>query len=121
GIVPGVTLSGTGAITITGVGNVAVTSACSKGYGSSGTRSTGTRGGLSGGGNDIPLLIRADITYLRQDFSIQQPLTTLPGTNLTTNVRFDYLVRLRGASPKAAKEMRNLPRDGELSEQRQAA
>src|SRR5262249_31438028 len=43
------------------------------------------------------LFVRADITFLRQDFSVIQPVANSgkwPG-----NQRFDYLVRTRAATP----------------------
>jgi hypothetical protein len=51
------------------------------------------------------LFVRADITYLRQDFSVVQPVTNAgkwPG-----NQRYDYLVRTRPLS--AAEKTRLLP------------
>src|SRR5262249_36285391 len=48
--------------------------------------------GLTVSSGAIPVLVRGDITYLRQDFSVQLPITRpLPARPL--NVRFDYLVR----------------------------
>src|SRR5262249_52340142 len=52
-----------------------------------------------------PLLIRADITYLRQDFSVQLP-TAVPGKAAEENRRFDFVVRTRLVSPKAADRQR---------------
>jgi len=49
-------------------------------------------------------LVRADITYIRQDFSVQQPAPT-PGTTNLTNQRFDYLVRVRLLGSKDAKKL----------------
>ena len=42
--------------------------------------------------------IRADVTYLRQDFSVPQPVPR-PG-HWPANQRYDYLVRLRFLSAK---------------------
>jgi hypothetical protein len=58
---------------------------------------------------DIPtesgFLIRADITYLRQDFSIREPLKT-PGTDLVLHPRFDFLVRTRKVKAEEAKTLK---------------
>jgi HEAT repeat protein len=70
--------------------------------------------------SESPLWIRADVTYLRQDFAVMQAVQTLPGTSVTNDFRFDYLVRTRTISSKTLNELRNLPKKGELSEQRQA-
>jgi hypothetical protein len=40
--------------------------------------------------------VRADVAYLRQDFSVSQPVTN-PTIGLEATSRFDYLVRLRPA------------------------
>src|SRR5205807_3785111 len=107
GVVPGVTLLST--------------RTSSGGYGSGGAGSApSSRNASRTSQKEIPLYIRADITFLRQDFSVQQLLTTLPGLGLSSDFRFDYLVRTRTVSPKAVSEMRNLPKKGEDSEQRQA-
>ena len=42
----------------------------------------------------LPVIVRGDITYLRQDFSVQQPVES-PGQPLPVNMRFDYLVQTR--------------------------
>jgi HEAT repeat protein len=51
----------------------------------------------------VPLLVRGDVTYLRQDFSVRLPvnpqLSTQPGT---TTARYDYVVRTRYVPTKAA-------------------
>jgi HEAT repeat protein len=55
-------------------------------------------GGGGGGGatNRVPLVIRADITFLRQDFSVQLPAFKLPAVRGATPARrFDFLVRTR--------------------------
>jgi hypothetical protein len=57
-------------------------------------------GAWSGGGTVVtgqsPLVIRADITFLRQDFSVQLPGPQLPnGQKVGPAVRFDFLVRTR--------------------------
>ncbi|WP_254507433.1 HEAT repeat domain-containing protein [Anatilimnocola floriformis] len=48
--------------------------------------------------NSAGLLVRADITYLRQDFSVMQPVTN-PG-NWPAEQRFDYILRERRATPE---------------------
>jgi hypothetical protein len=45
----------------------------------------------------LPIVVRADITYLRQDFSVVQPVT-VAGLFKPVDMRFDYLVRTRPAS-----------------------
>jgi hypothetical protein len=52
-----------------------------------------------------PLLIRADITYLRQDFSVQLPTPPVGGKALQ-NRRFDFVVRTRLVSKKVADQLR---------------
>jgi hypothetical protein len=60
----------------------------------------------SPGSSGRPLLIRADVTYLRQDFSIQQPAPpVVDGTRATGQQRFDYLVHLRIVSEKTAQRL----------------
>jgi HEAT repeat protein len=58
----------------------------------------GGGGRWSGGGGATvnSFFVRADIAYLRQDFSVSQPLTN-PTIGLEGTSRFDYLVRLRPA------------------------
>jgi hypothetical protein len=69
---------------------------------------------------EAPIWIRADITFMQQDFGVTQTVAPLPGTTLSTDVRFDYVVRTRTVSPKAASELTNVPKKGEPSSQRQA-
>jgi HEAT repeat protein len=62
--------------------------------------SSGRGGAWSGGGATVvgqsPLVIRADITFLRQDFSVQLPAARLPVAPADGRaVRFDFLVRTR--------------------------
>jgi hypothetical protein len=57
---------------------------------------------------EIPVVIRADITYFRQDFSVTQPITTGSGTEPS---RFDFLVRTR---PLTSQELRLLKKQPEL-------
>jgi HEAT repeat protein len=48
----------------------------------------------------LPLVIRGDITYLRQDFSVQQPNGPAPTAGgPAPQTRFDYFLRTRDASP----------------------
>jgi hypothetical protein len=58
----------------------------------------------------VPVLIRADITFLRQDFSVGLPVPTQrgpqgpavpggPATRVAPPVRFDYVVRTRMVTP----------------------
>jgi hypothetical protein len=67
-----------------------------------------------------PLRVRGDITFFRQDFSVQQPSLV---TNLNSKAfesRFDYLVRTRILSPEKFQRLKkHVPAAGE-SEQRQA-
>jgi HEAT repeat protein len=57
----------------------------------------------------LPVLVRGDITFLRQDFSVSQtvanpPLPNVPGPQpLTVEMRFDYFVRARRATPEEAR------------------
>jgi HEAT repeat protein len=47
----------------------------------------------------VPLVIRGDITYLRQDFSVQQPIVDAPPSNgPVPRSRFDYFLRTRDAN-----------------------
>lgn len=66
------------------------------GGGGGGRWSSGGSGGSSAGANRVPLVIRADITFLRQDFSVQLPAPDLPAVQgAVPTFRFDYLVRTR--------------------------
>jgi hypothetical protein len=61
-------------------------------------RTPGSHGYGSGaaGGGRVPLLIRGDITFLRQDFSVRLPGAPLGLTQLgSTPTRFDYVLRTR--------------------------
>src|SRR5262249_49233489 len=49
------------------------------------------------------VFVRADITYLKQDFSVMQPVLK-PGL-WPSNQRYDYLVRSRPATPKEKAEL----------------
>ena len=63
-------------------------------------RSTQSTAGSHGYGNNnagrVPLLIRGDITFLRQDFSVKQPGAAQVVAQLgTAAARFDFMVRTR--------------------------
>ena len=58
--------------------------------------------------------VRADITYLRQDFSLVQPVANpgkWPGFQ-----RFDYLLRTRKATPKEIAFLKGLQKDKKLDD-----
>jgi hypothetical protein len=69
-------------------------------------RSTGHYGSIQ---TSIPtqssFWVRVDITYLRQDFSIREPVKS-PGTELVAYPRFDYLVRTRKVKTEEARELK---------------
>jgi hypothetical protein len=46
----------------------------------------------------LPLIIRGDITYLRQDFSVLQPTAAALNGGPPARTRFDYFVRTRNAT-----------------------
>jgi hypothetical protein len=123
GTVPGIDLIVPTPPTVLGrqsPGGVAIPSG-GRGYGGGGTSilsgsQTQTSVGSSGGSSSIPLLIRADVTYLRQDFSVQQELSTVPSTEL----RFDYLVRVRDLSTSQINKLRTQPRRETTWPQREA-
>jgi HEAT repeat protein len=95
--------------------------------GSAGASAGGGGGGGYGGGGgsssagagmtrvDLPVSIRADITYLRQDFSVQQsvPLEAAP-------LRFDYMVRTRLLTSKELRELHRVTDDLPTYPQREA-
>jgi hypothetical protein len=68
---------------------------------------------------DMSLKVRGDITYLRQDFSIQQPVRVQP-TAQTVNLRFDYIVRFRPLTEKQAREWKAQAKRPDTYEQREA-
>jgi hypothetical protein len=56
---------------------------------------------------NLPLVVRGDVTYLRQDFSVAQEVTDPNDPKTVLHMRFDYLVRTRRATAeeiKTAKE-----------------
>jgi hypothetical protein len=78
-------------------------------------------GGWSGSGKKkylnvrVPVQVRFDVTFLRQDFSVQ-----LPGTGLGEHARFDYVVRTQVLSPQKAAQMRSQAKLHESYPQRDA-
>ncbi|HZU36525.1 MAG TPA: HEAT repeat domain-containing protein, partial [Gemmataceae bacterium] len=66
----------------------------------------------------LPLLVRGDITYLRQDFSVLQPVAQPVGPS-PLDMRFDYLVRTRVITPLEARLISE-GLDNQHYEQRQA-
>jgi hypothetical protein len=58
------------------------------------------------------LFIRADITYLRQDFSVVQPVL-VPG-KWPGNQRYDYVLRTRKATPTELRLYKQLQKDNKL-------
>jgi hypothetical protein len=53
---------------------------------------------------NLPVLVRGDVTYLRQDFSVVQPVPdVVNGQPTTVEMRFDYFVRVRRAKPDELK------------------
>ncbi len=69
---------------------------------------------------NLPVVVRGDVTYLRQDFSVQQPVLDGQGPQATTvNMRFDYLVRVRRATADEARAAKDAA-PGRTYEQREA-
>jgi len=64
-----------------------------------------------------PLLVRADVTFMRQDFSVRQSVYA-PTAVIPENLRFDYLVRTRPARAEELALVRKAP--PEKYEQREA-
>jgi hypothetical protein len=52
----------------------------------------------------VPVVVRGDITFLRQDFSVQLPMAA-PGAARPVGVRFDYVVRRRLVPRKEAERL----------------
>jgi HEAT repeat protein len=93
-----------------------------KSYGGGG----GSSGGGSGGGSSIKIRMtsvwaRADIVFLRQDFSVQLPvvLPLRPAAG-PVPVRFDYTVRTRIVSPGESRQLRTERGDPTAYRQREA-
>jgi HEAT repeat protein len=77
-------------------------------------------GGGSGASNRVPLVIRADIVFLRQDFSVQLPAANLPAVQgATPAFRFDFLVRTRRLTKLDTAQL-NQPRGETSYPQREA-
>jgi HEAT repeat protein len=68
-----------------------------------------------------PAWARADITFLRQDFSVQLPVT-IQGLQkaVALPLRFDYVVRTRQLSEEETRELRTQPREPRAYPQREA-
>jgi HEAT repeat protein len=66
-----------------------------------------------------PLFVRGDITFLRQDFSVQLPMAS-PGAGNPALVRFDFVVRNRPVTPSEAKQLQELFVGRESYPQREA-
>jgi hypothetical protein len=54
-----------------------------------------------------PVVVRGDITFLRQDFSVQLPMAA-PGVARPVGVRFDYVVSRRLIPRKEAEQLQEL-------------
>jgi HEAT repeat protein len=65
------------------------------------------------------LIVRADITYLRQDFSVQLPVLVQQPADFV-NLRFDYVVRFRPLTDSQAHEWKAQANRPESYEQREA-
>jgi len=96
------------------------------GYGGGGGGSaSGTTSTVPGGPSiqtrvdTAPVLIRADITYLRQDFSVRLPVLE-PGALQLVPLRFDYLVRTRLLTARQARELHKQTDDLATYPQREA-
>jgi hypothetical protein len=68
----------------------------------------------------VPFLVRADTVYLRQDFSLELPVSILPGTNLATDARFDFVVRTRKLSAASLKQEQKFQQKESQGQQREA-
>jgi HEAT repeat protein len=66
-----------------------------------------------------PFTVRGDITYLRQDFSIQLPALVTPPADFA-NLRFDYVVRFRPLTERQTHEWKTQTNRPETYEQRDA-
>jgi HEAT repeat protein len=85
---------------------------------------TGGSGGYGGGPRTTTtsataLTVRGDITYLRQDFSMQQPVV-VPLTGQSVDQRFDYIVRVRPLTDKQTHEWKTQAKRTDDYEQREA-
>jgi hypothetical protein len=57
----------------------------------------------------LPMLIRGDITFLRQDFSVLLQVPDPPPGAPAARTRYDYFVRTRDATPSEKRAMKILP------------
>jgi HEAT repeat protein len=74
-----------------------------------GCRSGGMRGGSSSM-TPVPLVIRGDIVFLRQDFSVQLPILNRPVVlGQAPSFRWDCMVRTRRLSPSEVKGLKDRP------------
>jgi hypothetical protein len=74
---------------------------------------------IYGQGGQDNIFVRADVTYLRQDFSVVQPVTNPDGR--VEFHRYDYMVRQRPLTPAAAEALtRQYYATGRPSRQREA-
>jgi hypothetical protein len=85
------------------------------------------RAGGRGGGQQtvlLPLLIRADITFMRQDFSVRQPVrfVRVPfwGPIGSRHQRFDYVLRTRLLPRKVYSRLEEMAGEGSSYPQREA-
>jgi hypothetical protein len=95
--------------TLTGGGSVAVATTTKKSYYESTPSATSA----------APFTVSGDITYLRQDFSIEQPALVNQGAKFADQ-RFDYLVRCRPLTDKQTQEWKAKKDRPESYEQRDA-
>jgi hypothetical protein len=58
------------------------------------------------GQSESNLLVRIDVTYLRQDFSAKQKVTDLTAASWSPSQRFDFLVRRRVLTPAETADLR---------------
>jgi HEAT repeat protein len=65
------------------------------------------------------LLVRADIAFIRQDFSVSQP-ELRAGTTIPVPTRFDYMVRMRWLPEKKAKDLQKKYEEEDTYPQREA-
>jgi hypothetical protein len=90
--------------------------------GQGGHHNYGKRSVSSTGGNSlqVPLLVRGDVTYLRQDFSVQQPVLEAAAGAAAPRLRFDYVVRTREMSRAERARMKARAADRASYPQREA-
>ena len=131
GVVPNVNITRVSQHVVRGRGSASAPGTAGGGGGGGGYGGGGS-GSSSGGGMSIPgvgtiqtqvdtspVLIRADITYLRQDFSVSLPILQ-PATLQLAPLRFDYLVRTRLLTTREVRELRKQTDDLETYPQREA-